>query len=172
MKKLNEFYYPLKKYLDTSKSFSEILKSDKPKGFRTLLHLLNPDIEYEEVGKIMLTKNDQAIINQIIKIGFEIEKLITEKSGIIDDIEFTKPYKPSPEFSDVIISNEMSILTLAVNHIRIIRLAFENGIKSDVQKYVSYVYPRELNQKVEIIIQKLEREIKLFDSEIIKLLEA
>jgi hypothetical protein len=30
-KKLHDFYYPLKKYLDTSKSLSEILKSGKPK---------------------------------------------------------------------------------------------------------------------------------------------
>jgi hypothetical protein len=168
--KLNEFYYPLRNYLNVSKSFSEILKSGKPAEFRTLLYLLNPDQEYKDQGKIILSDNDKAILKQIFKIGFEIEKLISEKSVIIDDPEFISRYEPNPGFDDVVISEDMPILTLAQNHLSIIRLAFEGGLKHEEEKYRSYVYPRELNKRVDDKIAELLKKISEYNEEIRKLI--
>jgi hypothetical protein len=165
-KKLHEFYYPINEYLHTSKSLSEILKSGKPKGFRTLLFLLNPEMEFEGVGKVFLSDNDKVLLGQIFMIGSKIDELISVKSGIIDDKEFIEPYKSSPEFADPLISSELPLLALTQNHLNIIRLVFKGDLKSEVEKYKSYVYPRELNQRVERIIQKLEKEVESLDSDI------
>jgi hypothetical protein len=154
LEKLNDFYYPLKNYLDSSRNFYDIFKIGKPKGFRTLTYLLDRNQTYNNVGKVILTTNDTVLLEKIFEIGSEIEKLIASKRSIIDDKEFINPYVPSAEFSEVKNPEGKSLLSLTLSFIR---MAYQGYLQGDTEKYAMYVYPRELNIKVDEQIEKLEK---------------
>ncbi|MEM9299099.1 MAG: hypothetical protein AAGA64_12020 [Bacteroidota bacterium] len=75
-KKLNEFYGPFMQLRHKSKIFYKKFREDKPAGFSTLTALLE---------ETKFKGNDRVLLDQIISIGEICEKLIHEKSGIIDD---------------------------------------------------------------------------------------
>ncbi len=140
-KKLNEFYGPLNSYLKITVAFNDLLKKNKPQNFRTLIHLLNPSRTYENNQTIDWSESDKKIIAEIIDIEKKIEELVNSKSGLIDD------------------SEQADLLAKAITHFRILRLAYNGEISGGVERFESYVYPRELDTSVEKKIKALKEEL-------------
>lgn len=161
-KKLNEFYYPLRNYLEKSKSIYDVFKKNKPENFRTLTYLLNKEQLYGE-NNYELTVNDKAFLKQIFEVGVEIEKILAEKSSLIDDVELIEPYSPSEEYigddAEFPYPENKSLLSIAQVHLSFIRLAFDGEIEGNISNLSPYVFPRELNSIIDKKIIELERNI-------------
>lgn len=160
--KLNEFYYPIKIYLEKSKNIYDVFKVDKPDNFRTLTYLLDKEQLYEGIP-YQLNINDRAFLKQIFEIGVEIERIMAEKGTLIDDPALIEPYSPSEEFigDDVGFPypETKSLLSIAQLHLRFIRLAFDGEIVGNSDNLSPYVFPRELNNIIENKIVELKRKI-------------
>jgi hypothetical protein len=141
-KKLNEFYGPLDSYLKIIYEFNLILKTNKPSDFRTLTHLLDSSRIYENGMQVNLTNSDKKIIAEIIDIENKIEELVTSKGGLIDE--------PS----------QGSLLAKAIAHFRVLRLAFNEEISGEVERFEKFVYPRELDKTVQDKIQGLQQQLR------------
>jgi hypothetical protein len=169
--KLDEFYIPLRHHLENSKTLFKILKKGKPASFRTLTHLLNKKQIYPDTNqKLKLSKNDISLIEAIIKIGKKIEKLIHDKSYLIgDDVEFVKEYIPRQEYQHLPYEQDMTLLSLLASHLVTIRMAFNDDLSGQKNNFEGFVFPNEINVRVNEKITELENEIINYDSQILKL---
>lgn len=132
-KQLNEFYGPLQQLRNKSKHLYKIMIQCKPEGFRTLIALLEKNYSFSE--------NDKKLIEEIISIGKETEHLIVTKSGLVDNDDFRK------------------LLGKATAHFIVIRKAYEGAITGDVDKFKDYVFPRELDEKIEKNVEILQQKL-------------
>lgn len=107
-KKLNSFYGPLQRLLGKSATLYELFMYNRPEGFRTLVALLDGEV---------FTGNDNQLLEQILKIGKQIDGLILNNSGLIDDDKL----KP--------------ILDKATTHFTLIRLAKDKHITKDIDRF-------------------------------------
>ncbi|MES2554985.1 MAG: hypothetical protein V4604_02490 [Bacteroidota bacterium] len=171
-KKLTEFYIPFRHYLEQSKTMFKIFLKDKPDGFRTLTYLLDREKEYgEKKEKVILSDNDNALLKTIIDVGRKIEDLINEKGYLIgDDVEFVDIYKPGEGYQHIEYDNDLTLISLLVSHLITIRMAFQKEISGQVQKFEGFVFPNEINPKVNTKIQELENKVRLYDSQILGLI--
>lgn len=172
-KKLNEFYIPLRNYLEQSKTLFKIFTKDKPKDFRTLTYLLNPEQKYgDQKITIQLNQNDKALLNIIIEIGERIENLIHEKGYLIgDDVEFVGSYQPSKGYKHIKYDNDLNLINLLISHIITIRLAFKEEIKGQVDKFEGFVFPNEINSKINTKIKNMESIILTYETQIQSLIK-
>lgn len=127
--KLNSFYGPFQQHLEKSRELYGLFTVSKEPEFRTLIALLE--------GK-KFEKNDKILVEEILKIIGELENLILSQSGLIDDEELRL------------------LFAKAGAHFRILQLAYKGDLSGDVERFKDYVYPRELNQKIEKRIQALQ----------------
>ncbi len=171
-KKLNEFYIPLRHYLEQSKTMFKIFLKGKPEGFRTLTYLLNPQQEYgEKKEKVVLDNNDKALLKTIIGVGSKIEDLINEKGYLIgDDTEFVDKYMPGEGYKHIQYDSDLTLISLLVSHLITIRMASNNEISGQVEKFEGFVFPNEINPRVNTKIQELERKIESYESQILNLI--
>lgn len=170
-KKLREFYIPLKQYLENSKTLFKIFIKDKPKGFRTLTYLLNPNQLYNK-STVILSQADKAILDKVFEIGVKIEELVYKKSYIVgDDEEFINYYIPREEYSHLPYEKDMTILSLLVSHIVVIRLAYNGKLKgANPKTYESFVFPNEINLRVIEKINDLTKKIGECEGKLIVLI--
>ncbi|WP_299313277.1 hypothetical protein [uncultured Aquimarina sp.] len=156
--KLKKFYIPLRTYLENSKTLYKIFRKNKPQDFRVLTYLLNPEQLYDG-KKVMLSTSDRAILDKVFEIGKKIEKLIYESSYLIgDDKEFIQKYIPREEYSHLPYEKDMTILSLLVSHIIVIRLAYNSKlIDADWKTFESFVFPNEVNIRVDEKIDYLKK---------------
>lgn len=140
-KKLNEFYGPLiQQRLKSAKLYEKFIanhKNDNP-DFSALVYLL------ENHG---FTGNDKILLEQIIKLGEESEKLIQEKSGLIDDTDL-----------------RLNILPIATTHFLLMKLAYSGEIKGDVTNFKDLTYPSNLIEKLEERKAKLEKDLETLNT--------
>jgi len=156
VKKLNNFYIPLRHYLENSKTLFKIFLKDKPTGFRTLTYLLKPNQKYNH-HKVKLDKNDKALLDRIFKIGLDMEKLIL-KNGYLagDDPEFVENYIPKKEYSHIPYEKDMTLLSLLISHLTVIRMAYKADLSGQMGKFKGFVFPNEINPRVEEKIKELQ----------------
>lgn len=163
-KMLNDFYGPFQSYLNTSKELSKLLFVGKPKEFRTLTYLLDPNQKYRDQNgqetSVVLDTVDNELLKEIVEIGAKLESLIVEKAGLVDDVVLRYDYKPSVSITDVKLKDN-GLLTFAKVHFHLIRLASQGKLRGDVTRFQDYVYPRELNNKIETKITELQKELNL-----------
>ena len=136
-KKLNEFYGPLiQQRIKSSKLYdkfsSKYRASDE--NFSTLIYLLNNN-QFEG--------NDKILLEQIIQLGEDSERLIQEKSGLIDDTQL-----------------RLEILPRATTHFLLIRLAYKGNLKGNSDKFNDLTYPREIVSKLEERKAQLEKDLE------------
>lgn len=169
--KLNEFYIPLRHQLENSKTLFKILKKGKPAKFRTLTYLLDKNQRYRPNNqKVILSRNDVSLIKAIIKIGKKIEKLIHKKSYLIgDDIEFVKEYVPRQEYIHLPYEQDMTLLSLLTSHLVSIRMAFNDDLSGQKNNFEGFVFPNEINIRVNEKIIELGTEVISLETEILKL---
>lgn len=163
-KMLNEFYGPLVSYLNITFSLNEVLKRGKPKGFRTLLHLINPDQEYESDGektKITLSKLDEVVLEEIIRVEEQIELLIIQKSGLVDDSRLM--FERFTSRNNAVDSSNLTSLGTLIAHFHLLRLAYEGKLGDevdDIGNYKIFVFPRDLERVVYENYNALHAELK------------
>lgn len=169
--KINEFYIPLEHQLGYSKTLFKIFIINKPKDFRTLTYLLEPDQIYpDNTGTIVLNDNDKALLENIISIGEKIETLIYEKSYLIgDDKEFVDVYSPSAGYEYMTNNQDMSLLSLLLSHLITIRLAFADKLRGEKDKFESYVFPNELGVRISSKLIDLRKKLVDLDKNITEL---
>jgi hypothetical protein len=132
--RLDRFYGPLRQLLKQSELLYLVLKKRQPdpNNFRALIALLDGA---EFVG------NDKSLLEEIIRIGGETEKLIKESSGLVDH-------------------DLLDILGRATSHYRVMKLAFDMAIKGDTSLFAAYVFPREIGEKLDRAIQSQKEELR------------
>jgi len=161
VKKLNEFYGPLVSYLNVVKALYRIFSANKPEEFRTLSYLLNPKQEYNSDNgniTITLTDSDYKLLNEIIEVERQIEILIIQKAGLIDDDtlmfdDCNDPLKKDPQVE------KLSLLSVAVTHFRVLRLAAEGHFLGENERFTDFEYPKDLDNKLQERIDELKQEL-------------
>lgn len=129
IKKLNEFYSPFEQLRGKSSRLYRLFQSKKGKGISILVALLN------EEG---FSKNDTQLLKEIIAIDLQLEKLIIEKSGLVD----------KPEIRE--------LLSDAITHFHLINAAFNGDIKGEADRFKSFVFPKGLDDKISKEINDLK----------------
>jgi len=163
-KMLNEFYGPLISYLNITYSLNEVLKRDKPKGFRTLLYLIDPHQEYEVDGKktkVALSHLDKVVLEEIIRVEEQIETLIVQKSGLVDDsrLMFERLISRDNNFG----SNSLTSLGTLIAHFHLLKLAYEGRFEDEndmTENYKIFVFPRDLERVVYENYNALHEELR------------
>ncbi len=135
-RKLDEFYGPLiHQRMKSTKLYDKL--SAKYRGqdekFSILTYLLE---EYQ------FEKNDKVLLEQIIQLGVESEKLIQEKSGLIDDSQL-----------------RLEILPRVTVHFLLLHLAYNGNLKGNSDEFKDLTYPNELIAKLEERKARLERDL-------------
>lgn len=132
-KKLNEFYGPFIQLRKKSTMLYRVFTQGKEEHYKTLTAILNGD---------KFSDNDISLLNQIISINKQLEDLIVSKSGYVEDIELR------------------NLLGEAATHFNIMFLAHERLIKGEMEKFEKYLFPRVLDEKIELEIEKLNKRLK------------
>jgi hypothetical protein len=135
-KKLDEFYGPLiQQRMKSTKLYEKLSKKyrENDESFSILLYLMN---NYTFEG------NDKVLLEQIIKLGEDSEKLIQEKSGQIDDSEL-----------------RLEIIPRATTHFLLIKLAYNGVLTGESNNFKDLTYPKDLVEKLEARKSQLETEL-------------
>ncbi len=160
---LSEFYYPTLGYLQVSRSLYRLLTAGKPEDFRLVSHLLNPQQTYEIDGirqPLFLSDSDKSLITEIIQIEAKLEDVFLTKSGFVEDSSLIHEYEPNPDITDVELDvKSIGLISLAIAHFRVLRLAHEGQLKGDTKTYQQFVFPRELPVKISENIEKLRKQL-------------
>jgi hypothetical protein len=159
--RLNDFFGPLLSYLNVVKALYKIMRSNKPKNFRTLTYLLNPLQEYEtDEGKtrITLSETDKKLLEEIIEIERKVEDLIISKSGMVNDDKLMFEYIPLSKITDVT-GSETSLMALEIAHFRLLRMAYEGNFQGETERFKDFVYPREFDIEIRKQINGIQNEL-------------
>jgi len=111
------------------------LRRRQPKGFRTLLSLLDPAWLKAQ------SKSDQTIVDTIVENGLVLQGLIREQSGAVD-----------PAL--------LPFLAKAGTHFTMLRLAREGALDNDRERFAPYVYPRELDEILRLETTRLRSRLE------------
>lgn len=131
-KKLNLFYGPLRHYRGTSYQLYQTFEKVRGGNFRMLIALLNGE---------MFQGNDRYIIEEILKISEDIEKLVSSNSGLIDNQELR------------------DLLAKVVAHSRLIKGAYKGEIQGETDRFREFVFPRQIDRKIDEEINKLKNRL-------------
>lgn len=159
---LQELLLPLSSRLMSMQAVFRVFTANKPKGFRTLEYLLAPNTyTVENSGPITLSDSDRKLLDEIVRLGGEIEALLLAKGSLVDDPVLQQNYVPDPNKTDVSpeVLKGMGLFALAITHLHLFRLAWQGALSGDPTAYKAFVYPRELNTKVYEAIQKARQEL-------------
>jgi hypothetical protein len=128
--RLTTFFGPMQQLLAVSKRLTEVFKNGAE--FRTLLRLLEGTT---------YTDNDALILDEIITVTSAIEKLITRKSGLVED------------------SRLRTLLSEAAAHFRVLRLARSGKLKGETDRFAGLVYPKDLEAMIDNEIESLNQRL-------------
>ncbi|MFK4386988.1 hypothetical protein [Bradyrhizobium sp. USDA 223] len=136
--KLDNFYGP---YVQLSKT-NELIASDLKnrhaagKDMRILVCLLDPK------WRDQFSSGEAALVEEILAIDKKLLDLIQDKSGLVSNA--VQPY-----------------LWRAASHFRIMMLASESKLDNDPGRYEHYVYPRQLDEIVDLETKRIHGRIEL-----------
>jgi hypothetical protein len=163
--RLNEFYGPLLMNLSVIDALYRLLIIGKPKGFRTLTYLLDREQFYETSNgpvKVVLSESDISLLREIIEIEKKTEEHIIGKCGLVEEERLAFNYSPDPSKTDInpeVVRN-LGLLSVLLAHFRVLRMAFEGKILAEIDRYRTFVYPRELDNILREQIRKLQTELR------------
>ena len=132
-KKLNAFYGPLQQHLGKVHELYKVFTTSRGSEFRTWKALLNGE-EFKGIDKVLL--------EEILDIDAKMENLIASQSGLVDEADMRR------------------LLAEASAHFRILNVIYDEGIQEDTQRFNTYVFPRELDKKVECEVARLKARLK------------
>ncbi len=131
---LSEFYGPFQQLRLKSCKLYERFTIDKPKDFRTVRVLLSGH-KFEG--------NDKILLEEILEIGEELQGLIKEKAGLVDDKKLRTEILP--EYN---------------KHTTLLKLMYEGKIQGEYDRFKDDVFPRELDAEIDRRINELQAELK------------
>lgn len=136
--KLDQFFGPYLQLSNTNKLIANELKARHPEApeMRILLLLIDPDWR----GKF--SPGDATAIDEIIEIDKSLLALIHDKAGLVD--ARVQPY-----------------LYRAAAHFRMMIRAHESKLDNQPATYRSYVYPRQLDDVIQLEVDRLKARIAL-----------
>lgn len=130
-RRLTTFYGPLKQKLDLARVLHDRLLQGDPRrtrdNFRTLTSLLREE---------EFSKNDRAIIHELVVVTRSIRLLIMQSEGIVEDQDLLR------------------VLSTAAAHFRLLELADKGRIVGEVERFESSTFPREVDAMVAAAITK------------------
>lgn len=135
--KLNEFYGPFIQLKEKNKILYELFTKDKDDDFKTLVSLLNEE---------KFNGNDKKLLNEIIEIDKNLEILIVEKGGYIEN------------------SKLRELFAKASAHFNIMNQAYNGTLSGEVERFKEYIYPRELDNEIKNEVNRLNCRIKELNS--------
>jgi|GEM_PF-4870333 hypothetical protein len=121
-----------------NKQLYDVFKGQRKDEFRTLLYLLNGE-EFD--------KNDKAILEEIMLIDRKINDLILNNKDLVKD--------------DALKTD----LANASAHFTIIDLAYQKKIEGECDRFVGFVYPRTLQEKLELEVKTLQEKLEILEKE-------
>lgn len=155
--KLNEFYGPFQQNMKKSTTLYRALTSGRG-DFRLLDHLLDPTVFSDQIFDI----NDDTLIEEIIQIGRDQQKLISEKGGLVDDEKLTRFYNDK---SDEVFDSKrpdlhnIGLLPRANAHYRILELAYDKKLTGGAKRFENYRFPRQLSTEIDRRVAELSAEL-------------
>lgn len=136
-KKLNDFYGPFIQLRNKSHELYQIFRNNNKGNSPTLKLLLSGQ---------KLTDNDKTILQEIIQIGEKCEDLILNKAGLVDDDVFRQ-----------------DILPRAATHFFIIRMAYNELLKGETDRFLEYKFPNELDEWLEGKTEELKGKLRVLN---------
>lgn len=131
-KKLSEFYGTFIQLRKKSVMLYRVFVEGKEEHYRTLPSILRGD---------EFSSNDRSLLKEIISINEQLEDLIVKKSGYVEDRELR------------------DLLGKATTHFNIMSLAYNGLINGEIEKFEKYLFPRELDDRIESEIEKLNKRL-------------
>ncbi|SRR6266849_10980883 len=131
--KINTFYGPFQQLQGVNRELYKVFRARRGEDFRTLRALLQGE-KFEG--------NDKILLDNIIDNSERLEKLIIDKSGLIDSEELRK------------------LLWTAATHFRLIQLASQGVLIGEIERFEPYIFPRTLDDTVDEEIRKLKRRLE------------
>jgi hypothetical protein len=89
--------------------------------------------------------NDKILLKEILGIVSQARDVMYEKSGLIDDED---------------IMQELVDFSL---HVRMLHLAYEGQLASDIKRFQGYVFPEKLDAKIKKRIDDLQQRLKVLN---------
>ncbi len=173
-RQLEEFYYPFQSLLSESERLYSLFRYGQPKDFRTLTYLIDNNYQFDNanggVSPVHLNKNQFKILDSIMEITQQCSNLINSKGSLVTDSSLRKPYIPDRNITDVLFNYDPNepypspanpnLLSLFNTHHHLLKLAQKRSLeKGHIDALKNYVYPRELNKKIDYNILNLEGEL-------------
>lgn len=137
-KKLNDFYGPFIQLRNKSQELYKIFRDNNMGEAPTLKLLLRGE---------KLSENDRIILEEIIQIGEKCEDLILNKAGLVDDDIFRQ-----------------DVLPRAATHFFIIRMAYDEFLKGETDRFLEYKFPNELDEWLEGKTEELQNKLKILNN--------
>jgi hypothetical protein len=136
--KLDAFYGPYLQRSEENKLLADEVKSrqDNPNDFRTLTLLLDPD------WRSRLTISDQTIVGEIVRNDRDLNSLIREKAGMVDE-------------------QVLVYLVRASAHFRMMDLAYRKKLENRPDRFGNYIYPRQLDGVLKLEMDRLRQRCDL-----------
>ena len=153
---LEKFYKPFQSNQKRSTELYKVFVKGKPECFRTLTYLIDPNQEYPGYGRVTLSQGDRALLDEIIEIGMEQYRLISEHADLISDDELVGHRSASDLKDDRADLLGTGLLAKAAAHYKLLQLAHAGKLENDPSRYAEYVFPRELPIIIEKKIDALE----------------
>lgn len=138
-KKLNSFYGPFRQLIGKSFELYGLFTRVREPGFRTLTALLAGE---------RFEGNDKTLLEQILKVTDELDKLILNNSGLIDDEDLKQ------------------VLQKASAHFTLLRLASEGHLAGQEERFKDHIFPRDLTPKIEEEIKRLNGRLNHLNTEV------
>ncbi|MGU8343219.1 hypothetical protein ACV3KS_06195 [Clostridium perfringens] len=135
--KLNEFYGPFIQLKEKSKILYGLFTKGKEDEFRTLVALLKGE---------KFSGNDEKLLNEIVEIDKELENLIVNKGGYIENDYLRE------------------LFAKASAHFNIMQQAYNKVLIGEVERFKEYIYPRELDNEIKNEVNRLNSRIKELNS--------
>jgi hypothetical protein len=152
-----------------------IFRNGLPEDFRTLIYLIDNDYLFTNVTgekqPVKISEKKMKIMKEILAIEENLNNLIILKGGIIEDEALCDIYTPNKNITDIVLNfdpnlpanlpENISLLSLFMVHCKLIKLAYDGELEKDnIEIYQSFVYPRELNNKIDENIEIIKKEVK------------
>lgn len=167
VRKLYEFYYPLRTHLGVVNTLAILLYTGKPRNFRILLHLLNPEQIYEKGEKYELSVTDIKLLNEIILVGRKIEELITTKGWLADDPSLVFHYIPDANGQGLEErrGEKLGLFGQVIAYFRALEMACKGEISDKTSYSTRFFYPHLLDHKINCRILDLQDNLCLASKE-------
>jgi len=127
--KLDKFYGPLMTRLQADHILAQDIRSRQPEGYRLLPSL------FDKKWLTSLSEGERKLVAIICEHAGKLEEMIIN-AGTVDPVLI--PY-----------------LSRAAAHFRILRLAHEDALGSDAERFKQYVYPKPLDAVLSLEVKRL-----------------